>query len=69
MITVTAKYVFWIVICLPVVFAGVWFSIRLFGDNGVINRELDEKKKAKELAETQRREFERSYRKKYYGDK
>ena len=57
------RYVFWIVICIPLIAAGVWFCVRLFKENGYINKELDEIKREKELAAMKRDLFEVSYKK------
>jgi hypothetical protein len=69
MVTVIAKYAFWIVICLPVIFAGCWFCVRLFKENKVINKELEIEKKKAEQAALERSIFEISYKNKYSGEK
>ena len=69
MVTTIAKYAFWIVICLPVIFAGCWFCIKLYKENRVINKELEEEKKKQEQAALERSMFEITYRNKYSGDR
>ena len=64
-----AKYAFWIVICIPIVFAGIAFACRLFKDNRTINREIDERKKAKQMAEMARKQFDDAYAKKRSGER
>ncbi len=65
MVEVIAKYAFWIIICLPLIAAGIWLFIRLIKENRVINKEIDDRKKEKELAIDKRKVFEQKYSKKY----
>ena len=69
MVQYYAKYAFWIVICIPIVFAGIAFACRLFKDNLVMNREIDEKKKAKMMARDERKQFDDAYAKRRSGER
>ena len=61
MYALIAKYAFWIVLCIPVAAAGIWFCIGLFRENRAINKELDDIEKEREIAAMKRDLFEISY--------
>ena len=69
MVTEIARYAFWIVISLPAIFAGCWFCVKLFRENKVINKELDEEIKKQEQEALERSMFEINYKNKYSGER
>ena len=69
MVTMIARYAFWIVICLPALFAGCCFCVKLFRENKILNKELDEEIKRKEQEALERSMFEIRYKNKYSGDR
>ncbi len=63
MSTEIAKYILWILLCLPLVLLGIHLLGRLFSDTYAVNKKKIERKKAKDEEDENRRRFEEGYRK------
>jgi len=62
------KYIFWILICLPVLVFGSYLFIKLHKDYFVIKRINDRKKKAEQAEMERYKQFDVQYRKEHPGE-